>query len=275
MIRAIFLGDIMGKAGRRCLDRLLGDLRTEFTPDLVMVNGENAAGGFGLNDKIFKQFVDDFGIDCITMGNHWHDKKEIHDVLTRTDRIVIPANMANVANEDRGLRILTTTKGTQFAVINIIGRAFMHGDNRPIFETLDRLIAKIPEAVKVRIVDVHAEATSEKQAVGHYLTGKVSMVYGTHSHVPTADERIFSGKTGFATDIGMTGAYDSVIGVRKDAAINRLRTGEKKNFEPAEGDPWLCALVVDIDPTTGHCMGIKRLRRELSSYGGTSGESTP
>ena len=275
MIRAILLGDIMGKAGRRCLDRLLGDLRAEFTPDLVMVNGENAAGGFGLNDKIFKQFVEDFGIDCITMGNHWHDKKEIHDVLTRTDRIVIPANMSNVANEDRGLRILSTTKGTQFAVINIIGRAFMHGENRPIFETLDRLIAKIPEAVKIRIVDVHAEATSEKQAVGHYLTGKVSMVYGTHSHVPTADERIFSGKTGFATDIGMTGAYDSVIGVRKDAAINRLRTGEKKNFEPAEGDPWLCALVVDIDPTTGHCMGIKRLRRELSAYGGTSGESTP
>lgn len=272
MIRTCIIGDVMGKAGRRCLDRLLPKVRQEFSPDLVIANGENAAGGFGLNDKVFKQMTEQYQIDCITMGNHWQDKKEIHEVLMHTDKVVLPANMGTVTHEERGLRILQTKAGLSYAVVNMLGVAFMKGENRPIFPTVDRLLEKIPVSVKIRFLDFHGEATSEKQALGHYLVGKFSMVYGTHSHVPTADERILGGKTGFATDIGMTGGYDSVIGIKKEAAILRLRTGEKKNFEPAEGDPWLCALIVDIDEVTGHCKDIRRIRWELSSFKDDLGE---
>lgn len=266
MIRAFIIGDVMGNAGRRCLDILLPRVRREFNPDICIANGENAAGGFGLNDKVFRQMTENFQIDCITMGNHWQDKKEIHEVLLRTDRVVLPANMGTVSHEERGLRILQSKGGVSYAVINMLGLAFMKGENRPIFPTLDRLLEKIPSTVKIRFLDFHGEATSEKQAVGHYLAGKFSAVWGTHSHVPTADERILDGKTGFVTDIGMTGGYDSVIGIRKEAAILRLRTSEKKNFETSEGDPWLCALIVDIDEITGHCMSVRRIRWELSSF---------
>ena len=263
MTRILAVGDIMGKAGRQALDKLLPKARAEFAPDLVLVNGENAAGGFGLTEKIYDAFVDTLGIDCVTMGNHWHDKREIYDFLPRAEKLVLPANMGNVDDETRGLRILTTKGGTRFAVMNLIGRAFMQEGNRDPFKAIDRLLEEVPAAVKVRIVDVHAEATSEKQGLGWYLAGKVSLVYGTHSHVPAADERVLGGKTGFVTDIGMTGGYDSVIGIRKEAAIHRLLTGEKKKFEPASDDPWLCFVVADVDDQTGHCTAIQRRRWEL------------
>ena len=254
----------MGKAGRRALDRLLPRLRSEFSPDIVLVNGENAAGGFGLTKKIYDKFVGGLGIDCVTMGNHWHDKREIYEFMGRADRLVLPANMANVEREESGLRIVTSHNGgIQFAAINLIGRAFMHGENRCPFKAVDRLLAAVPAAVRIRIVDVHAEATSEKQALAWHVAGRVSLLYGTHSHVPTADERILGGKTAFVTDIGMTGGYDSVIGMRKEAAIQRLITGEKVKFEPATEDPWLTAIVVDVDDSTGQASAIQRLRWPL------------
>ncbi len=259
----------MGKAGRRCLDRLLPKARTELNPDLIIVNGENAAGGFGLTKKIYDGFVGHQGIDAVTMGNHWHDKREIFNFMDRADRLVLPANMANVDREELGLKILTSKGGTSFAVINLIGKAFMHGENRCFFKAVDRLLEKIPASVRIRIVDFHAEATSEKQALGWYLAGRASLVYGTHSHVPTADERILQGKTGFATDLGMTGGYDSVIGIRKEAAIHRLLTGEKHKFEPSNDDPWLTGIVADIDDDTGHCHTIRRIRWELGDVGGS------
>lgn len=263
MTRILAIGDIMGKAGRRALDRLLPELRDEFSPDIVTANGENAAGGFGLTQKIFDRLIGPMGIDCVTMGNHWHDKKEIHEYHDRSDQIVLPANMENVDRDDWGLTIRTAANGRRFAVINLIGRAFMKGDNRDYFAAADKLLGHVPSDVKIRIVDMHAEASSEKQGIGWYLAGRVSLVFGTHCHVPTADERLLDGQTGFCTDVGMTGAYDSIIGIRKDAALSRLRTGEKKKFEPATRDPWLCGLVADVDDETGHCRKIQRLRREI------------
>ena len=253
----------MGKAGRLALEALLPRLRSEYAPDFVLCNGENAAGGFGLTSKVYDSLTQAYGVDCVTMGNHWHDKREIYDFLPKAERLVLPANMGNVDREELGLKIISTKSGISVAVINLIGRAFMHEGNRDPFKTVDRLLEMIPAAVKIRIVDMHAEATSEKQGLAWYLCGRVSLVYGTHSHVPTADERILGQLTGFATDIGMTGPYESVIGIKRDAAIQRLLSGEKRKFEPASGDPWLCALIVDIDETTGKCLAIRRLRWEL------------
>ena len=263
MIRVLAVGDIMGKAGRRCLDQLLGKIRQCYKPDFVVVNGENAAGGFGLTEKIYRQFTDKWTIDAVTMGNHWHDKRDIYKYHPSTDRLVLPGNMANVEDEAFGLRIIDSVQGAKIAVINLIGQAFMKGENRSPFETVDRLLATVPADTKIRIVDFHAEATSEKQALGRYLAGRVSLVYGTHSHVPTADDRILDDHTGYATDLGMTGGYDSVIGIRKEAAISRLLTGNKGKWEPATGDPWLCGVLADVDESTGRCLKLERLRFEL------------
>lgn len=253
----------MGKAGRRAVTKLLPHARDRFQPSIVIANGENVAGGFGLTKKLYKQLTETMGIDCVTMGNHWADKREIYQFAPEATALVLPANMGNVTEEEAGLKILETADGVRYAVINLIGRAFMHPDNRSPFEAVERLIARIPSTVKIRIVDMHAEATSEKQGMGRFLTGRASLVYGTHSHVPTADERIFGGKTGFTTDIGMTGSYDSVIGIRTDAALARMLTGERKKFEPACDDLWMCFIVADIDPATGQCARIERHRWEL------------
>jgi metallophosphoesterase (TIGR00282 family) len=262
--RALILGDLFGRPGRRALSVFLNKARVEFKPDIVMLNGENAAGGFGLTEKVFFQLHKEFGIDVVTMGNHWHDKAEIHDLLGKTDRIVLPANMSNVSPEERGLRIFHMQDGTKYAVVNMLGKVFMKGENRCPFATADRLLTLIPDDVKIRFLDMHAEATSEKQALAHHLTGKFSMVYGTHSHVPTADARILEQKTGYITDVGMTGPYDSVVGIRKESSILRMRTGIKKNFEPADKDLWLTAVVTDIDENTGFCSQIKPICWKLS-----------
>ena len=270
MTRILAIGDIMGKAGRRALDVLLPRLRDEYSPDVVLANAENAAGGFGLTKKIYDQLTSKYQVDALTMGNHWHDKREIYDFRDAAERMVLPANMGNVESINYGFKVVRSHSGIEFAVLNVIGKAFMHPENRSPFEAIDQMLDRIPRHIRVRIVDIHAEATSEKQGMGRYLDGKVSLVYGTHSHVPTADERILKNGTGFTTDIGMTGAYDSVIGIRTDAALKRLTTDEKQRFEPAQGDPWLCAIVVDINDETGHCSGITRIRWELNKITATS-----
>ncbi len=272
MTTILAIGDVMGKAGRRCLDRLLPRAREEFKPDIVLVNGENAAGGYGLTKKIYDEMVGPLGVDAVTMGNHWHDKREIYEFMGTADRMILPANMANVDNEEHGLKIITAKNGQSFAVVNLIGKAFMYGENRCPFKAVDRLFDRVPSYVRIRIVDMHAEATSEKQALGWYLKGRASLVYGTHSHVPTADERILGGATGFCTDLGMTGAYDSVIGMKKEAAIARLVTGEKKKLEPATGDPWMYAIVADIDEDTGRCRSIRRVKWPLDDAGSDTSE---
>lgn len=260
MIRVVAIGDVMGKAGRKCLAKLLPLVRERFEPDIVIANGENVAGGFGITKKIFHQLTENFGIDCVMTGNHWADKKEVYDFLPHTRNLLVPVNMMNVDSDEMGYRILETSKGVRYAAVNLIGKAFMHPGNRNAFEAAQRVFEKIPDSVKIRIVDLHAEATSEKQAMAHFLSRRASLVYGTHSHVPTADERIIDDHTGFVTDIGMTGAYDSVIGVIKEASLARFLGIEGKKFEPAEGDPWLCFIVADIDPKSGRCTKIERVR---------------
>lgn len=262
-MKLLALGDIMGKAGRKCIESHLTGIREEHQIDFVIVNGENAAGGFGLTKKIYDEFTVKHDIDCVTMGNHWHDKREIYDFAPKSDKLVLPANMGNV-QEDQGLKIIRSKSGVEVAVINLIGKVFMYGENRCPFQAVDRLLAKVPAHVKVRVVDMHAEATSEKQGLGWHLAGRASLVYGTHSHVPTADERILDKKTGFCSDLGMTGAYDSVIGIRKEAAIHRLLTGQKAKFEPATENPWLYAILAEIDENTGNCTKIDRLRLPCS-----------
>ena len=265
-MRVLAIGDIMGKAGRQAVGHFLPSLRERFNPDAVLVNGENAAGGFGLTEKIYDQLTNQLGVDCVTMGNHWSDKREFIRFAEQADRIVLPANMMNVNDPAKGVRIITTKSGKQLAVMNIIGKTFMHADNLSPFAHLEKMLNLIPQSVKVRVLDIHAEATSEKQGVAQHLAGRVSLIYGTHSHVPTADERILGGRTGFITDVGMTGPYDSVIGIRKEAAIKRLMTGEKKNFQPASRDRWLCAVVADMDEDDGRCVSIQRLRLEVPEH---------
>jgi metallophosphoesterase (TIGR00282 family) len=277
LTRILAIGDIMGKAGRRALEGLLPRARAEFAPDLVLVNGENAAGGFGLTEKIYQQFVSPspagLGIDAVTMGNHWHDKREIYQFMGRADRMVVPGNMANVDRDEDGLKVIVGHGGTRFAVVNLIGRPFMHGENRCPFKTADKLLERVPPSIKIRIVDLHAEATSEKQALAWHLAGRVSLFYGTHTHVPSADERILTGGTGYTTDLGMTGPYDSVIGIRKEASIARFLTGEKRKWEPATEDPWLTALVADVDESTGKCRAVQRIRWALGAGAGASDDA--
>jgi metallophosphoesterase (TIGR00282 family) len=258
VISIIAVGDIIGRPGRRCFEQFLPRIRSEFAPDAVLINGENIAGGFGITTKIYRRYIDELNVTAITTGNHWHDKREIMHHLQDLDRLILPANMMNVENDRQGYRVLTITTGIQIAVINVIGKIFMHPDNRSPFDALDRILSQIPSHIAVRIVDFHAEATSEKQAIGQWLVGRVSLVYGTHSHVPTADHRILGGHTGFVTDLGMTGPYDSVIGMNKEASIERCRTGQKRPMEPAENDPWLPFIFVQIDEKTGKCCSIER-----------------
>ncbi|MCX6125780.1 MAG: TIGR00282 family metallophosphoesterase [Proteobacteria bacterium] len=253
------VGDVMGRPGREALEKGLSRVRAERQIDFVIVNGENAAGGFGLTRKIFDQFIDDLGVDCVTTGNHWMDKKEIYQFLDH-DRLVVPANMSNVDDLKQGWRLVRSKSGVQVAVINLIGKVFMKGENRSPYDGAERMLDRVPSNVKIRVVDIHAEATSEKQGVAQLLAGKISVIYGTHSHVPTADERILKGFTGFVTDLGMTGPYDSVIGIDSQAAIRRMRTGEKKDFEPAKGDPWFYGCVFQIDENLGACVKVERLR---------------
>lgn len=263
MIKIFSIGDVVGRAGRRCLQEILPTVRQELNPDVVICNGENAAGGFGLTKKIFKQFTEKFGIDCVTTGNHWLDKRDILDLVGNTPNLLLPANMFNVDDPKLGLSILTSQSGVRYAVMNIYGQVYMYGDNRCPFATFDELVKVIPDSVKVIIVDIHAEVTSEKQALGHYMTGRASLVYGTHTHCPTADERILGDHTGFATDLGMTGPYNTVIGIKKEAAIRRFLTNERTGFEPGKDDLWLCGVLATIDESTGKCVEISRHRYKL------------
>ena len=263
MTTIVAFGDIMGRPGRVALAKALPAVRKQYNPDFLIINGENAAGGYGLSKKIFKFFIEDLGIDCITMGNHWHDNREIFEILGHTEKIVLPGNMSNVNDEKSGVRMFKSRDGQNIAVSNLIGRVFMKGDNRCPFKTADRLQSEISALCKIRVVDMHAEASSEKQALGRYLGSRVSLFYGTHSHVPTADDRIIDQHTGYVTDLGMTGGYDSVIGVDTKAAIHRMLFQEKKDFKPSPDDPWVCFVVAKVDPGTGACQSLDRYRWEL------------
>lgn len=255
----LFVGDVFGKPGRSVLARLLPGLIDRFEADYVVVNVENAAGGFGVTPAVMEE-LDRLPIDCFTTGNHIWDKKEGVRLLEEHPALLRPANYPD-GNPGRGLHVGETADGTPVAVINLEGQVFMKALDSP-FRVADRLLAGLAPEVKVVLVDFHAEATSEKQALAFYLEGRVSAVLGTHTHVPTADERVLPGGTALITDVGMTGPYHSVIGVKVDKVLHRFLHQTPAAFDVAKHDVRLAAAVVDVDETSGRARAVTRLLME-------------
>jgi 2',3'-cyclic-nucleotide 2'-phosphodiesterase len=255
-MKLLFVGDVVGKPGRRAVRALLPRLVDHHRADYVVVNVENSAGGFGVNPEVMADFAT-LPIDCFTSGNHIWDKKEGWPLLDSEPRLLRPANYP-AGNPGKGLYVGETPAGIPVATLNLEGRAFMNSLESP-FVWADRLLAGLAPEVKVILVDFHAEATSEKQAMGFYLDGRVSAVLGTHTHVPTADERILPQGTALQTDAGMTGPYESVIGMRVDKVLKRFLLQTPSSFEVAKRDVRLAGTVLDIDEETGKARGIERL----------------
>ena len=258
----LFIGDIFGSAGRKIVREHIGHVRQAHSVDLTVINAENAAGGFGLTPQIAEEIFD-LGADVLTTGNHVWDKRDLIDYLNsvaaasheRPRRVLRPANF-QPGLPGYGVYEGTTQSGVDYAVIDLMGRVFMNATNDP-FHAADDLLAGIK--AKVILVDFHAEATSEKVAMGWYLDGRVTAVLGTHTHIPTADERILPDGTAFQTDVGMSGPYDSIIGVEKDLVLHRFLTGMPGKFEAAKGNPKMCAALVACDPKTGRATAIQRI----------------
>ncbi len=255
-IQLLFVGDVIGKPGRRCLQRLLPRLRDERGLDYVVVNVENAAGGFGVTPALVKEF-DALEIDCYTSGNHIWDKKEGLPLLDVEPRLLRPANYPE-GNPGTGLHVGETAAGVQVAVLNLEGQVFMKNLDSP-FAVADQLLAGLPPEVQVVMVDFHAEATSEKQAMGFHLDGRASAVFGTHTHVPTGDERILANGTAFITDVGMTGAYEGIIGFKAPKVLRRFALQRNVPLEVARRDVRLAAAVVEVEAETGRAVGLERL----------------
>ncbi len=253
-MRILFIGDIFGRPGRRAVEDHLHDIASSRKIDLVIANAENAAGGFGLTPRLAEELFR-CGIDLMTTGNHVWDKREIYDYLNTRERLLRPANFPDAPG--RGVFCGETRAGVPYAVIHLLGRVFMTPIDDP-FRAADRILKDLAPDCRVRLVDFHAEATSEKQAFAWYVDGRVTAVIGTHTHVPTADERVLPGGTAFITDVGMSGPYESVIGVQREIAIEKFLKQLPVRFEPAEGDVRLCAAIIDADEQTGHARSIER-----------------
>lgn len=250
----LFIGDIFASAGRRIVAEHLRQLVGDERIDLVIANVENAAGGFGVTPPIAQELFS-LGVEVMTTGNHVWDKREIYDFLDREPRLLRPANY-DASLPGKGLYLGKARNGVSYAVMNLQGRVHLPPLECP-FKKADELLKQVPEDVKVRFLDFHAEVTSEKMALAWYLDGRVSAVVGTHTHVPTADARVLAKGTAFQTDCGMTGPYESVIGVEKEMIVKRFMTQLPMRFEAAKGDPQLRAVVVDVDPETGRAAAIK------------------
>ncbi|MFH1710554.1 MAG: TIGR00282 family metallophosphoesterase [bacterium] len=262
-MKLLFIGDIIGRPGRYIVKSLLPGLKEEFSPDIVIANGENAAAGIGITKKIYDELTD-MGIDVITMGNHVWDRREFLPDISSCPTLIRPANYPEGA-PGKGHDIFSS-KGTKYGVINLVGRVFMPCINCP-FQTANLIVAKINAETPIILVDFHGEATSEKNALAWYLDGKVSAVIGTHTHIQTADERILPKGTAFITDAGMVGSYDSVIGVQKEQIIKRFLSSMPERFEPEDKGPGLFnGLVIDIDDS-GRAREIKRIYKIINDMG--------
>ncbi len=256
-MRILFVADVVGAPGRGALEARLQSLRAELEIDACVVNGENAADGVGITPRLAERLLA-AGADAITLGNHAFRRKEIGPYLDESERIVRPAN-TSALTPGRGLTVVATTSDTPLAVINVLGSLFLHPATS-MFEVVDRLVDEARSETPLVLVDVHAEATSEKIALARWLDGKVTAVVGTHTHVQTADARVLPGGTAFITDAGMTGPHDSVIGVEAELAIRRMRTGMPVRFETAQGDVRIEGVVIDCDPASGRATAIEPLR---------------
>lgn len=257
-MRLLFIGDIVGRPGREAVSQLLPALREEYSPDFIVANGENAAGGMGITKETAAE-VFQSGVDVVTLGNHVWSKKEVYTYLDEEQRLLRPANYPAGA-PGRGWNIYLTKNGIRIGVINLCGRIFMENLEDP-FRTADAILLELSQHTNLIFVDFHAEVTSEKSALGWYLDGRVTGVLGTHTHVQTADERILPGGTAFISDVGMTGPIDSVIGVKKELIISRFITQMPTKFEIAEGKAMLSAVLVEADCSTGQALSVMRIQR--------------
>jgi metallophosphoesterase (TIGR00282 family) len=260
-VKILFVGDVFGSAGRRIVQEHLPHVLETHEVDLLIINGENAAGGFGITPSIAEEIFD-LGAHVITTGNHIWDKREIFEYMAvpansheRGRRIIRPANYA-VTTPGFGFYQGELPNGQEFAVMNMQGRVFMNSCDDP-FRKADELLSQI--TAKVVLLDFHAEATSEKVAMGWYLDGRVTAVLGTHTHIPTADERVLPNGTAFQTDVGMSGPYDSVIGVETELVLKRFLTGMPGKFEAAKGNPKMCATLIDCDGASGKARSVRRI----------------
>jgi 2',3'-cyclic-nucleotide 2'-phosphodiesterase len=259
VVRVLFVGDVVGKVGRRLLAERLRRLQGEVQAEFTVVNVENAAGGFGLTGTVWEELAR-LPVDVFTSGNHIWDKKETAALLDAEPRLLRPANYP-AGNPGRGWSTARSKGGVPIAVINLQGLTFMTAMESP-FRVADRILEELPGQANVVIVDFHAEATSEKQAIAWYLDGRVSAVLGTHTHVPTADERILPRGTAAVTDVGMTGPYEGVIGFKPQAVLERFLLATPRALEPATRGGALCGALVEVDEATGKALSIRRLRVE-------------
>jgi metallophosphoesterase (TIGR00282 family) len=260
-MKLLFIGDIVGKPGREAISGLLKKVISEHRIEFTIANGENAAGGMGMTPEIAREILDQ-GVDVLTSGNHIWAKKEIFPFLDKEDRILRPANYPPHV-PGRGAGVFQTKNGGKIGVINLEGRVFMKHLDCP-FRIGEKEIEMVRKETPIVLVDFHAEATSEKVAMGWFLDGRVTAVLGTHTHIQTSDEKILDGGTAYITDVGMTGPMDSVIGIRKEVAVNRLLTQIPWKFDVATEEIELQGAIVDIDGGTGRAKGIQRIRVPLN-----------
>ena len=262
-MKVLLIGDIVGSPGREAVRRIVPKLRRDRSVDFVIANAENVAGGSGITpetvDELFQNKV-----DVITSGDHVWKKKELYEMLSKEKRVLRPANYP-LTCPGSGMVVISLENEKKIAVINLLGRVFMKPADCP-FIAAEREIEKINRATKIILVDMHAEATSEKIAMGRFLDSRVSVVFGTHTHVQTADEKIFPGGTGYITDLGMTGPQDSVIGRRVDAIVEHFLTNMPKKFEVADKDVELQGAIVNIDDESGKALSIERVKEKIESY---------
>ena len=241
-MRLLFVGDIVGKPGRRALADLLPGLREEHKPDWVVVNGENAAGGLGITERIAREFLDELEVDVVTLGNHTYHHRDVYPFLDNDERIIRPSNYPK-GNPGRGWTVVEKD-GRRLGVANLLGTVFVDAARSPFGEA-DAVLSDLRDQADHVLLDFHAEATSEKVAMGWHLDGRVTACVGTHTHVPTADARVLPGGTAFISDVGMTGPRGGVIGVKKEQALHRFRTLMPIRFETSDDDPWLMGVLIE------------------------------
>ncbi|MFO7768903.1 MAG: TIGR00282 family metallophosphoesterase [bacterium] len=263
MTRILFIGDIMGKSGRKAAARGLKEVVDASSYDLIVANGENAAGGFGLTESVARGLLD-LGIHVLTGGNHSFDKKEIIPLMKEDHRILRPDNYPTGV-PGTGVWTGPAGNGVRVAVVNLMGRVFMNSLEDP-FRWGHELVASLEDKADLVLIDFHAEATSEKVAFGWHMDGKVAAVLGTHTHVQTADARVLGEGTAYITDVGMTGPLDSVIGVRIEDALTRFRLGMPSRFQVAKGNPVFCAVSLELDEQTGRALSIERHWEPLDDF---------
>jgi 2',3'-cyclic-nucleotide 2'-phosphodiesterase len=254
-VRVLFIGDIVGRPGRAGLATALPGIRERHAPDLVIANGENSAGGLGITEKIARGWLDGGGVDAITLGNHAYRHRDVYEYLDREERVVRPANYPK-GSPGRGFTVIERD-GVRLGVVNLSGLVSLTAVRSPFAEA-DAALAELRDRADAVLVDMHAEATSEKVAMGWHLDGRVTACVGTHTHVPTADARVLPGGTAYITDVGMTGSRNGVIGVKREQALERFIKLTNVRFETADEDPWLNAVLIEADGE-GRATGIEQL----------------